>query len=116
MTDLASPPALDETERSVNQGLLGASFAVAAWASGTVIAKAIDMGGMAIGVYRFGLFSIMLILWLRVRGIQFNLDVMKKSALGGLALGLDIALFFSAVKVRRMLFRDFSALLRVRGE
>ena len=99
MTDLASPPALDETERSLNQGLLGASFAVAAWASGTVIAKAIDMGGMAIGVYRFGLFSIMLILWLRVRGIQFNLDVMKKSALGGLALGLDIALFFSAVKL-----------------
>ncbi len=99
VTDLASPPALNETDRSLNQGLLGASAAVVAWASGTVIAKAIDMGGMAIGVYRFALFSVIMIVWLRARGIQFNLDVLRKSAIGGLALGLDIALFFSAIKL-----------------
>lgn len=80
-------------------GLAGAGIAVLAWGTGSVVAKSIDMGGIAIAVYRFGLFSLLMIGWLRIRKIPFNLGVMRHSAFGGLALGVDVALFFSAVKL-----------------
>jgi drug/metabolite transporter (DMT)-like permease len=56
------------------------------------------MGGLAIGAYRFWIFGIGLVIWMQVRGVPFSARVMRKSMWGGLALGADIALFFTAVK------------------
>ncbi len=83
----------------LNRGLIGAGVAVSAWAGGSVLAKVIDMGGMAIAVYRFALFSTVMILWLEMRGSRLSLRIMRHSMLGGLALGVDVAFFFSAVKL-----------------
>lgn len=57
------------------------------------------MGGLAIGAYRFALFSVCIVIWLHLRGTRFSWRIMRDSMWGGLALGADIALFFSAVKL-----------------
>lgn len=80
-------------------GLVGAAVAVTAWGAGSVIAKGIDMDPLAIGVYRFTLFALVLSIWMRSRGQSFRLHILRHSIAGGVALGLDIALFFSAVKL-----------------
>jgi len=86
-------------ERQVSFGLFGAGAAVSAWAAGIVITKSIGMGGLAIGVYRFAIFSVCIVAWMAVRGTPFRWSVMRSSMLGGLALGADIAFFFSAIKL-----------------
>ena len=83
----------------LSRGLIGAAIAVCAWSTGTVLAKGIDMGGLAIGAYRFAFFSIAIVIWMRIRGTPFHLRVIRDSMWGGIALGADIALFFSAVKL-----------------
>jgi drug/metabolite transporter (DMT)-like permease len=57
------------------------------------------MGSLAIGFYRFAFFSLMLIAWMRIRGTTLRARVIRDSMWGGIALGADIALFFSAVKL-----------------
>ncbi len=80
-------------------GLVGAVIAVTAWSTGTVIAKHIDMGGLAIAVYRFWFFSLLMVGWMAAKGTPFRFVVLRHSFFGGVALGLDIAFFFSAVKL-----------------
>lgn len=93
--------AVDEVaeQRQTSLGLVGAGLAVSAWAGGTILTKSIDMGGLAVGVYRFWLFSFLIVAWMWSRGTPFRWSVLRDSALGGIALGLDIALFFSAIKI-----------------
>ncbi len=79
--------------------LLGAGFAVTAWSTGTILAKAIDMDPLAIGIYRFSVFFVVLAVWMTARGARLRPSILRHSAIGGLALGADIALFFSAVKL-----------------
>ncbi len=99
MTTTGTQPTVGGTEgRELSAGLVGAAIAVCAWSTGTVLAKGIEMGGLAIGTYRFWMFSLALIVWMRFRGTPFTLHSMKATAFGGIALGADIALFFSAVK------------------
>ena len=99
MTTTGTPPTLGGTEgRELSAGLVGAAIAVCAWSTGTVLAKGIEMGGLAIGTYRFWMFSLALIIWMRLRGSPFTVHSIKATAFGGIALGADIALFFSAVK------------------
>lgn len=85
--------------RDVSLGLAGAGVAVCAWSAGTILAKGIEMGGLALGAYRFWMFSALIITWMAVRKTPFTWKVMKQSMWGGIALGTDIALFFSAVKL-----------------
>jgi drug/metabolite transporter (DMT)-like permease len=84
---------------SAAAGLVGAAVAVGAWGTGSVLAKAITMGGLAIAVYRFLLHFAALALWMRIRGAPFTLTAARRSWWGGLALGADVAFFFSAVKL-----------------
>ncbi|WP_420451425.1 DMT family transporter [Ilumatobacter sp.] len=88
----------DSGSSDLTAGLIGAAIAVCAWSTGTVLAKGIDMGGLAIGAYRFWLFTVVIVLFLRARGTRMTWHVVRASAWGGIALGADISLFFSAVK------------------
>ncbi len=83
----------------LSQGLLGAAVAVTAWSAGSILAKVIEMPALSLGLYRFGIFSVLIVVWLRTRGVPMRADIMRYSAWGGLALGLDIALFFTAVRL-----------------
>jgi drug/metabolite transporter (DMT)-like permease len=99
MTTTGTQPTVGGTEgRELSAGLVGAAIAVCAWSTGTVLAKGIEMGSLAIGTYRFWMFSLALIIWIRLRGSPFTLHSIRATAFGGIALGADIALFFSAVK------------------
>ncbi len=99
-TDAASAPSSPGADtKDLSRGLIGAGIAVCAWSTGTILAKYIDMGSLAIGFYRFAFFGLMLIVWMRARGTPFRLRVIRDSMWGGIALGADIALFFSAVKL-----------------
>jgi drug/metabolite transporter (DMT)-like permease len=91
--------ASDAAAKDLSRGLIGAGIAVCAWSTGTILAKYIDMGSLAIGFYRFAFFAVMLVVWMQVRGTPFRLRVIRDSMWGGIALGADIALFFSAVKL-----------------
>jgi drug/metabolite transporter (DMT)-like permease len=92
-------PAAGAAARDLSRGLVGAAVAVCAWSTGTVLAKGIEMGGLAIGAYRFWFFAICIIVWMRLRGTPFRWRIMRDSMWGGIALGADIAFFFSAVKL-----------------
>lgn len=83
----------------LSRGLIGAAVAVCAWSTGTILAKYIDMGSLAIGFYRFAFFGLVIVTWMSVRGTPFRLRIVRDSMWGGIALGADIALFFSAVKL-----------------
>lgn len=99
MTTTHATPQLGSADsRDASLGLAGAGVAVCAWAAGTILAKGIEMGGLAIGAYRFWIFSAFVLVWMAVRRTPFTWRVMKESVWGGIALGADIALFFSAVK------------------
>lgn len=80
-------------------GVLGALVAVAAWGLSGVIAKGVDMSGIALGAYRFTMYAVFVGLFMAARGQRLTLRIMRLSMWGGLALGLDVALFFSAVKL-----------------
>ncbi len=88
------------TQGSVNPlGVGAAAIAVAAWGLSTVIVKGIDMGSLAIGAYRFTIYGLTLTAFLTFRKTPISIRVLQKSFWGGLALGVDIAFFFSAVKL-----------------
>ncbi len=93
-----SATTVDDDPRDLPLGLGGAALAVTAWSTGTILAKWLDMDSLAIGAYRFGTFFLLLLLWMRIRRVPITLHLFKASAWGGLALGLDIVFFFSAVK------------------
>ncbi len=107
MADIAPPSAavggkgaatVDDSGASSLAGLLGAALAVTAWGSASVLVKAVDMGGLAVAVYRFLLHFVAIAIWMRYRGTPFSLRALRLSAFGGIALALDVAFFFTAVK------------------
>ena len=67
-TPSTTSAALDDDPRELPLGLGGAALAVTAWSTGTILAKWLDMGSMAIGVYRFATFFVLLLVWMRVPG------------------------------------------------
>lgn len=80
------------------RGLTGAGIAVCAWSTGTVIAKHIPMGGLAVGAYRFWMFAVAIVIWMWATSRPMTWRAMWGSLAGGIALGADIAFFFTAVK------------------
>lgn len=56
------------------------------------------MDSLAIVVYRFGLASIAFLIYMTSRGIRLTPHKMRLAAPAGIALAIDVALFFSAVK------------------
>ena len=88
-----------QQDREFSLALGGATLAVIAWGSSGVLIRHIEMGGLAIAVYRFWIYSVVLLLWMRVHGDRLSFRIMRHSMYGGLALGIDVALFFSAVKL-----------------
>ncbi len=98
-TPADTPTPVSGEARDLTLGLFGAGIAVCAWSTGTILAKYVDMGSLAIGFYRFAFFAIAIVVWMRLRGTPFRLRILRDSMWGGIALGADIALFFSAVKL-----------------
>jgi len=80
-------------------GIAGAAIAVTTWGTASVIIKYVDVGGIAVGVYRFTVFGLVMSLVAALRGTPVTPRVMKLSFWGGVTLAADIAFFFTAVKL-----------------
>lgn len=87
-----------DVQREFGLALIGAALAVTAWGSAGVVIRHIDMGGLAIAVYRFWIYAIALMIFMGIRGTWVSVRIMRHTLAGGIALGADVALFFSAVK------------------
>jgi drug/metabolite transporter (DMT)-like permease len=85
--------------RDLQLGLMGTGVAVIAWGTSGVVIKAIDMGGLAIGFWRFLLYALVLIGWIVARGKRLTRRMLLASLPGGISLGLDVTFFFTAVKL-----------------
>lgn len=91
-----TPSAADDVR---GLGIVGALVAVSTWGASSVIAKHVDMGGLAIATYRFGAYGVVVALLMAARRNAITWRVMRASMAGGVALGLDVAFFFSAIKL-----------------
>lgn len=88
-----------DADEQVGLGFIGAAIAVTAWGSGSTLAKIITLDAIALGAYRFTIYGIGMLLYLQSRRTPFTFRAFKASAAGGIALGVDVAMFFSAVKL-----------------
>lgn len=79
-------------------GVAAGLMAVSAWGLSGVVAKHVEMGAISIAVYRFLLYGLVVGSVMAVRGHRITLRTMRLSLAGGVALAVDVALFFSAVK------------------
>ncbi len=71
---------------------------MSAWGLSGVVAKNIDMSGVAIGAYRFLMYALIVGTIMAMRSSPITLRALRVALPGGLALGADVAFFFSAVK------------------
>jgi drug/metabolite transporter (DMT)-like permease len=71
---------------------------MAAWGLSGVLAKKTDMPGMAVAAYRLCLGALVILPILYASGRRLTWRTLRISFWGGVFLGLDVALFFTAVK------------------
>lgn len=93
------PPVATGRDDGLGVAVAGAAVAVSVWGLSGVVVKNIDMGGLAIGAYRFGLYSLVVAAIMAARGTPITVRVLRHSFWGGVALAADVALFFTAVKL-----------------
>lgn len=80
-------------------GVAAAFVSTVAWGASGVIAKAIDMGGLAVVAYRFWLSTIAFFAVMALTRRLPSRTAFRAAAPGGFALAADVVLFFSAVKL-----------------
>lgn len=79
-------------------GVAAALVAMVGWSASGVITKGLDMPGMAIVLYRMWVYTAAILIILTLTGARLTPRKLLIALPGGIALGLDIALFFNAVK------------------
>lgn len=68
------------------------------WSAGNIIVRALDMPGVQIAFWRITLSATVYYLFLRLRGRRIMAAHMRASAPAAVAIALEIALFFVAIK------------------
>lgn len=96
---MSAPPHPVDDEPVDGLGIAGALLAVSVWGLASIIPKELAMGGLAIATYRFGMYALTATAVLGARGNRIGRRVLTASLGGGIALGLDVAFFFSAIKL-----------------
>jgi drug/metabolite transporter (DMT)-like permease len=76
-----------------------AVVAVTSWGIGPVVVKGTDMPGLALSFYRLDLGALVTAIVLYASGRRLTWRLLIGAIPGGVAFGLDILLFFTAVKI-----------------
>ena len=76
MTNATAVNTVEVEHGDVPRGLIGALIAVCAWSTGTIMAKSIGMGGLAIAAYRFWLFALCIVLYMWARGTSYRCSLL----------------------------------------
>jgi drug/metabolite transporter (DMT)-like permease len=84
---------------SRRSAIVALSAAMLAWGVTGVAAKAVDMGGMALAAYRSSVGAVALVSIVYLTGRRLTWSKVRMGIPGGIFLGLDLILFFSAVKL-----------------
>lgn len=100
MTSTTSDAAAASTDASRQAlGVAATTAAVVIWGSASVLVKSVDgLGGVGISFHRLGMGLVLLSAIFLARGGRFSRRMLVVAAPGGLAFGLDIVLFFSALR------------------
>jgi len=85
-------------ERHLALGLLTATVAVLAWACPALIGKALPLSSLTVVLFRGWIGVLFALAVLRLRGGRLTARGLRLSAMGGVALGLDLMFFFGALK------------------
>lgn len=87
----------DRTDHSF--GIPAAWLAMVGWAASGVIAKGIDLGALAVVFWRMWIYAAVIVAFLYVRRRPLTLRALRIALPGGVALGADLMLFFSSIKL-----------------
>jgi len=80
-------------------GILATTLGVTIWGASSTMVKSIDgIEGPGISFHRLLIGAVVLVIVHRVRGGRLSWELLRISAAGGVAFGLDIVLFFSALR------------------
>ena len=80
-------------------GVVAVLAATACWGMGGVLGKAVGASGLVVSFYRLWMGSVVLVVALFATGRRLNWDVMRRSWLGGVCFGLNVALYFTSVRM-----------------
>jgi drug/metabolite transporter (DMT)-like permease len=94
---MAAPPRSADP-RLATLGTVAAVAAVTSWGIGPVVVKDTDLGGLAVAFYRLSIGALLSVVILFATGRRLRWRTMVAAVPGGAAFGLDILLFFTAVK------------------
>lgn len=92
-------PLLSREGRRISAPMLSAVVAVVLWGIGPLFVKATDLAGLTVALYRLLLGGLLMTALLYLRGGRLHGDAFRASAAGGVAFGVNILFFFSAVKL-----------------
>jgi len=89
---------VDSTDQ--RRGVPAAAIAMVGWAASGVIAKGIsELGALAVVFWRMWIYAAIVLLFLKMRGTPLRRESLRVSWRGGIALGADIMLFFTALRL-----------------
>ena len=101
--DGGTPPRIDvrvTAQNHTGRGIPAAAVAMVGWAASGVIAKGItELGALAVVFWRMWIYAFIVLLFLKLRGTPLRKESLKFSWRGGISLGADIMLFFSALRL-----------------
>lgn len=98
MTDTARRH-VTPAEQRTSLGIVASTIAVIIWGSASVLVKAIDgIDGVGISFHRLLFGTVLLSAVFLIRGGRFSRRMLWTCVPGGIAFGLDILLFFSALR------------------
>ncbi|MDQ1391541.1 MAG: hypothetical protein QOF30_518 [Acidimicrobiaceae bacterium] len=90
--------AIDEPAAGTGRGTAAVVIAVVFWGMGNVLVKYIRLPGLALAFYRLVVGAIVYSIVLRFAGGRLTRQKILVAAPGGIAFGLDMALFFVSLK------------------
>ena len=91
---------MNSDQSAQKRGVPAAAIAMVGWAASGVIAKGItELGTFAVVFWRMWIYAVIVILFLKVRGTPLRKESLRISWRGGVSLGADIMLFFSALRL-----------------
>lgn len=97
----AAPTAAEPPEVGTGRlvvGVVGAALAVLSWACPALIGKGVQLSALNVVLFRGWIGIVVALTVLYARGGRLTRRGLRLSVFGGLALGLDLMLFFAAIK------------------
>ncbi|MBV8691176.1 MAG: DMT family transporter, partial [Actinobacteria bacterium] len=88
-----------DIESAPARGMSAALLAVLMWGAGPVMARGIHMPGMVVVFWRLWIGGVVTAAVLYTRGGRLSWRVLRLSLAGGIAFGVNISFFFSALKL-----------------